>query len=380
MKSIGIGLVGTGFMGKAHALAYRSVNAVFGDVPEVRLELLCDQPADKADAMARQFGFARATGDWREVVADPTLEIVCVTTPNKMHAEIAVAALEAGKHVHCEKPMALTLDEARQMQAAAKRTGCRTIVGYNYLANPIYQHAKKLIHEGAIGRPVHFRGFVDEDYQADPETAWSWRATRADAGLGALGDLGCHLVSLMQGLMGPVATVVADTDTVHKTRAVEGSAERRPVENEDIANALIRFESGTTGLFSTSRSAWGRKSRIGWEVHGTGGMICFEQERMNELQIYQNTADKAMDGFRTILAGPAHPPYGSFCPAPGHQLGFNDLKTIEAWNFLKVIAGGGQAYADFEAALEFEKVIHAIDRSAALKRQVSVGEVPAGLA
>lgn len=377
MKSIGIGLIGTGFMGKAHALAYRSVNAVFGDVPEVRLELLCDQPADKADAMARQFGFARATGDWREVVADPTLEIVCVTTPNKMHAEIAVAALEAGKHVHCEKPMALTLDEARQMQAAARRSGCRTIVGYNYLANPIYQHAKKLVHEGAIGRPVHFRGFVDEDYQADPETAWTWRAIRADAGLGALGDLGCHLVSLMQGLMGPVATVVADTDTVHKTRAVEGSAERRPVENEDIASALIRFESGTTGLFSTSRSAWGRKSRIGWEVHGTAGMICFEQERMNELQIYQHTADKAMDGFRTILAGPAHPPYGSFCPAPGHQLGFNDLKTIEAWNFLKAIAGGGRAHADFEAALEFEKVIHAIDRSAALKRQVSVGEVPA---
>ena len=377
MKSIGIGLIGTGFMGKAHALAYRSVNAVFGDVPQVRLELLCDQPADKADAMARQFGFARATGDWREVVADPTVGIVCVTTPNKMHAEMAVAALEAGKHVHCEKPMALTLDEARQMQAAAKRSGCQTTVGYNYLANPVYQHAKKLVHNGAIGRPVHFRGFVDEDYQADPETAWTWRAIRADAGLGALGDLGCHLVSLMQGLMGPVATVVADTDTVHKTRAVEGSAERKPVENEDIASALIRFESGTTGLFSTSRSAWGRKSRIGWEVHGTAGMICFEQERMNELQIYQDTADKAMDGFRTILAGPAHPPYGSFCPAPGHQLGFNDLKTIEAWNFLKAIAGGGTAYADFEAALEFEKVIHAIDRSAALKRLISVSEVSA---
>ena len=272
-----------------------------------------------------------------------SLAIVCVTTLNMMHTEIAIAALEAGKHVRCEKPMALTLDEARQLQAAARRSGCRTIVGYNDLANPIYQHAKQLVHEGAIGRPVHFRGFVHEDYQADPETAWTWRAIRADAGLGALGDLGCHLVSLMQGLMGPVATVVADTDTVHKTRAVEGSAERRPVENEDIASALIRFESGRTGLFSTSRSAWGRKSRIGWEVHGTAGMICFEQERMNELQIYQNTADKAMDGFRTILAGPAHPPYGSFCPAPGHQLGFNDLKTIEAWNFLKAIAGGGHA-------------------------------------
>ncbi|MFN7023818.1 MAG: Gfo/Idh/MocA family protein [Pseudorhizobium sp.] len=375
MKAIGVGLIGTGFMGKAHALAYRSVNAVFGDVPEVRLELLCDEPADKAEAMARQFGFARATADWRELVADPSVEIVCVTTPNKMHAQMAVAALEAGKHVHCEKPMALTPDEARQMQAAATRSGRKTIVGYNYLANPIYQHARKLVAEGAIGRPVHFRGFVDEDYQADPQTTWSWRAIRAEAGLGALGDLGCHLVSLMQGLMGPVATVVGDVDTVHKTRPVAGSDEHRPVENEDIASALIRFESGTTGLLSTSRSAWGRKSRIGWEVHGSAGMICFEQERMNELQIFQNTGDKAVDGFRTILAGPAHPPYGSFCPAPGHQLGFNDLKTIEVWTFLKAIADGGRANPDFGEALEFEKVIHAIDQSAGSKRSISVQDV-----
>ncbi|HEX5935995.1 MAG TPA: Gfo/Idh/MocA family oxidoreductase [Pseudorhizobium sp.] len=376
MKSIGVGLIGTGFMGKAHALAYGSVNAVFGDVPDVRLELLCDQPSDKADLMARQFGFARATGDWKALVGDAAVDVVCVTTPNKMHAEMAVAALEAGKHVHCEKPMALTLDEARRMEAAAEASGCKTIVGYNYLANPAYQHARKLVGEGAIGKPVHFRGFVDEDYQADPETPWTWRAIRAEAGLGALGDLGCHLVSLMQGLMGPVATVVADVDTVHKTRPVEGSDERRPVENEDIASALLRFESGATGLFSTSRSAWGRKSRIGWEVHGTTGMICFEQERMNELQVYQNTGDKSSDGFRTILTGPSHPPYGQFCPAPGHQLGFNDLKTIEVWNFLHAIAGDRRPYPDFGAALEFERVIHAIDRSAASKRLISVGGPP----
>jgi predicted dehydrogenase len=376
MTSLGIGLIGTGFMGKAHALAYRSVNAVFGDVPDVRLELLCDQPADKAGDMARQFGFSRATGDWRELVSDPAVNIVCLTTPNKMHAEMAVAALAARKHVHCEKPMGLTLDEAMRMEAAAEASGCKTIVGYNYLANPIYQHARKLVREGAIGVPVHFRGFVDEDYQADPETAWTWRAIRAEAGLGALGDLGCHLVSLMQGLMGAVATVVADVDTVHKTRPVEGLAERRPVENEDIASALVRFENGTTGLFSTSRTAWGRKSRIGWEVHGTAGMICFEQERMNELQIYQNTGNKGVDGFRTILAGPAHPPYGNFCPAPGHQLGFNDLKTIEVRNFLQAIAGGHRAHPDFKAALEFERVIHAIDRSAASQRLVPVTPAP----
>lgn len=376
MKSIGIGLIGTGFMGKAHALAYGSVNAVFGDVPEVRLEMLCDQPDDKAEAMAGQFGFGRATGRWQALVSDPAVDIVCVTTPNKLHAEMAIAALEAGKHVHCEKPMALTLDEAKRMAAAAKLSGRKTIVGYNYLTNPVYQHACRLVGEGAIGRSIHFRGFVDEDYQADPETPWTWRAIRAEAGLGALGDLGCHLVSLMYGLMGPVAVVTADVDTVHKTRPVEGSDERRPVENEDIANALIRFESGASGLFSTSRSAWGRKSRIGWEVHGSAGMICFEQERMNELQIYQNTGDKSSDGFRTILAGPAHPPYGNFCPAPGHQLGFNELKTIEVWNFLKAIVSGGRADPDFEAALEFERVIHAIDRSAAAGNSIALRQAP----
>ncbi|MCJ8518635.1 putative dehydrogenase [Pseudorhizobium tarimense] len=373
MKSLGIGLIGTGFMGKVHALAYRSVNAVFGDVPDIRLEVLCDTPIDKAQAMARQFGFYQATANWRDLLNDSAVDIVCITTPNKMHAEMAIAALESGKHVHCEKPMALTLEEAMRMEAAAKASGRKTIVGYNYVANPIYKHARKLVREGAIGRPIHFRGFVDEDYQADPETAWTWRAIRSEAGLGALGDLGCHLVSLMQGLMGPVATVIADVDTVHKTRPVEGSAERKSVENEDIASALIRFESGTTGVFSASRSAWGRKSRIGWEVHGTAGMICFEQERMNELQVYQNTGDKSSDGFCTILTGPSHPPYGNFCPAPGHQLGFNDLKTIEAWNFLGAIAEDGHAYPDFEAALEFERVIHAIDRSAASKRLANVG-------
>lgn len=258
------------------------------------------------------------------------------------------------------------------MRSAARSSGRKTIVGYNYTTNPAYQYARRLVRDGDIGTPVHFRGFVDEDYQADPETAWTWRATRAEAGLGALGDLGCHLVSLMYGLMGPVATVIADVDTVHKTRPVEGSTERKPVENEDIANALLRFRSGATGIFSTSRSAWGRKSRIGWEIHGTAGMICFEQERMNELQVYRNTGDRGLDGFRTILTGPAHPPYGEFCPAPGHQLGFNDLKTIEAWNFLKAIDTGVDPYPDFDAAFYFEKVIHAIDRSAATGIAVAI--------
>lgn len=370
MEEIGIGLIGTGFMGKAHAFAYRTVKTFFGDVPASRLAVLCDQPLDKARLMADQFGFSKATDDWRALIDDPAVDIVCITTPNKLHSEIALAALAAGKHVHCEKPMALTLEDATTMAEAARTFGGKTIVGYNYIANPAFQHARKLIADGVIGRPVHFRGFVDEDYQADPETPWNWRATKGDAGLGALGDIGCHLVSMMTGLMGPVARITGDIDIIHKTRPLADGFGHKPVENEDVASALVRFESGVSGVISSSRSAWGRKNYLAFEVHATHGMIRFDQERLNELQIFVNTGDSARDGFTTVLTGPAHEPYGALCPAQGHQLGFNELKTIEVHGFLKAIAEGGRAFPDFDHALEFERVVHAIARSAETGKSV----------
>lgn len=370
MESLGIGLIGTGWMGKCHARAYGSVKAVFGDVPTPRLEVLCEQPADKAQAMAAQFGFARATDDWRDLIADPNVDIVSVTTPNKLHAEMAIAALAAGKHVHCEKPMALTIADAKRMVAAAKAAGRQTIVGYNYIHNPAFVHAAKLVSEGAIGRPVHFRGFADEDYQADPDLAWTWRATKAEAGLGSLGDLACHLVSMAVGLMGPIDSLLADNQTIHATRPSPDGGDRRPVENEDVSSALVRFAGGAYGVISSSRSAWGRKNLLGIEVHGTKGMIRFDQERMNELHLFRNDGGKATQGFTTILSAPEHPPYGSFIPAAGHQLGFNDLKTIEAHIFLRAIASGHPAFPSFADALAFEKVIHAAALSSDEARRV----------
>lgn len=367
MDSLGVGLIGTGFMGKCHALAWRNVRAVMGDVPPVRLELLCDTPADRAAAFADQFGFARASADWRAVVTDPAVDVVSITAPNHLHREMALAALAAGKHVWCEKPMALTLADAAEMAAAAQQAaaaGVRTQVGYNYVANPAFTHAQRLIGEGAIGRILHVRGWVDEDYQADPDLPWTWRARLADAGLGALGDIGCHLVSMLWGLAGPIESVVAEMATLHETRPLPDGSGRAAVENEDAALALLRFVSGVQGSFAASRSAWGRKSSLGWQVHGTEGMLCFEQERMNELQLFRNEGAKATQGFRTILTGPDHPPYGAFVPAPGHQLGFNDLKVIELAGFLTAIRDGGRAHPDFAAALDFERAIHAIARSA----------------
>lgn len=372
MNNLGIGLIGTGFMGKAHALAYGAVRPVFGASFNLRLEMLCDTPVDQAQSMAQQFGFTRATDDWHLVITDPAVDIVSITTPNNMHKEMALAALAAGKHVWCEKPLALTLEDAKDMTKAAAASGAKTMVGYNYIRNPAFTHAQRLIKDGAIGEIVHFRGWVDEDYQADPDMEWTWRARIADAGLGALGDLGCHLVSMAYGLCGPVESLIADMQTVHPTRPLANEAGFAKVENEDTATALVRFTNGAQGSLSTSRSAWGRKNRLAWEVHGTKGMVCFDQERMNELQLYQNTGAKAEHGFKTILTGPEHAPYGNFCPAPGHQLGFNDLKVIEAADFLTAIYDDSRPYPDFSAALEFEKQIHAIAESARLGKRVVI--------
>ena len=375
MKSLGIGLIGTGFMGKAHALAFGAAKAVMGDVPDSHLAVLCDTPADKATQMADQFGFAHATDDWKSLVTNPDVDIVSITTPNTLHFDMAIAAVKAGKHVYCEKPLALTLDQAREMRDTARAAGVKTMVGYNYIKNPAFTHACRLVQSGEIGDIVHFRGWVDEDYQADPSLPWTWRAKLSEAGLGALGDLGCHLVSMAYGLVGPIESLIADMQTVHATRPLTDGTGRANVENEDIASALVRFANGVQGSLSTSRSAWGRKNRLAWEVHGTKGMICFNQERMNELQIYRNTGDTSQQGFTTILTGPEHPPYGQFCPAPGHQIGFNDLKVIEATALLRAIRDKHAAYPDFDHAYEFEKTIHAIAQSARDGLRVSLSDL-----
>ena len=309
MDDIGVGLIGTGFMGKAHALAYGAVRAVMGDVPRVRLVALAETPEPKAHEMAAQFGFARATADWRDLIADLGVQIVSITTPNGMHREMALAALGAGKHVWCEKPMALTLDDARAMEAAARASGLKTQLGYNYTANPAFTHACRLVRSGEIGRIVHIRGWVDEDYQADPALPWSWRAKLQHAGLGALGDIGCHLISLLTGLAGPIDSVVGEIDTIHRTRPLPDGSGEASVENEDAASSLLTFTSGVKGVMTASRSAWGRKSRLGFEVHGTTGMVIYDQERMNELHLFRNKGDRATQGFTTILSAPEHPPY-----------------------------------------------------------------------
>ena len=355
--SVGVALIGTGFMGKCHAMAWRNVATVFG-MAHPRLELLCDTPEDRARDHAARFGFARASADWQAAVADPAVDVVSITTPNSLHRPMAEAALRAGKHVWLEKPMALTLADAQAMaDLAATHPGQVTLLGYNYLRSPAFQAARAMIADGAIGRLLSFRGVYDEDYSADPDLPWSWRMTHAGGGLGALGDLGCHLVSQMVALMGPVAEVTAMTQiAVAERPSPEG---RRAVENEDSALALIRFASGAQGSFATSRVARGRKCRLQWELHGSEGTITFDQENMNALWVHR--AGEA--GFTRHLTGPDQPDFAAFCPAAGHNFGFNEQKVIECRDLLRAIGGGPAAAPDFSAGLQIERIIHAMAAS-----------------
>jgi predicted dehydrogenase len=285
---------------------------------------------------------------------------------------LAVSFLEAGKHVWCEKPMALTLDEAEAMAAAAARAKGRTLLGYNYIKNPAVLHARNLVENGAIGEVVHFRGQVDEDYLASPDVPWSKRARIDLWGLGTLGDITCHLVSFAHLLIGDIVSVAADMDTVVRERPVPGTGEMREVENEDIAHAIVRFENGISGTLVSSRAAWGRKNLIRFEIHGRKGMLTFDQERLNELQLYVADGPEATRGFRTILTGPAHPPYAQFTPVAGHQLGFNELKVIEAKHLLDCIADGSECFVNFAEGLKIERVIHGMARSARERKWVEV--------
>ncbi len=380
MKEIGVAVIGAGYMGKCHAMAYTAAAGTFDTKIKPRLETLCDVDRENAKASARRYGFARATDDWRQVLDDDGVELVSITTPNALHRDMAVAALEAGKHVYCEKPMALTLADAEAMAAAARAAKTKTLVGYNYIKNPAVIHARRIIEEGTIGRPARFVGQYDEDYMADPTIPYSWRCRIADAGTGTLGDLACHLVSVAQDLMGPVEAVLAQTAIVHQERPdpdSPGSMGR--VENEDVADALVRFQSGATGMFSSSRVAWGRKNRLAFEITGTAGTLVFDQERMNELWLYQGETGGGgrtgarLEGFRRILTGPQHPPYGAFIPSAGHGLGFNDLKVAEAGHLLTALADGTDPSPGFEEALGVERVIHGIVEAAARGGWVSSG-------
>ena len=373
MKELGIGLIGTGFMGKAHAFAYRAALAAFPDIPVPRLEMIADVNADLAARAAHQYGFARSSGDWRALVNDPRIDVVSITTPNTLHKEMALAAITAGKHVHCEKPLSPSLADSAAMVAAAEKAGVVTQVGFNYIKNPLLKQARDMIAAGELGEITGFRGIHAEDYMHDPESPYSWRIDPV-GGPGVVADLGSHVICMARFLLGPVTQVSADVRTVVKSRPVaKGAKERRDVLVDDVARLIVEFERGCGGTIEANWVATGRKMQLGFEISGEKGSLVFTQERLNELLFYRAGGDARTSGYVKIEAGPQHPPYGEFCIASGHQLGFNDLKTIEMGEFLRAIGAGAKASPDFREAHEIQKVVEAAVASSKGREWVKVG-------
>lgn len=384
MKEVRIGLIGTGFMGKAHATAYQNVPSVFGTEPAVPvLTMLADIDATTIERNAKAFGIPRWTTDWRELVNDPNVDVVDITTPNHLHAEMAIAAAKAGKHVYCEKPLALTGAEAKAIVDAVEAAGVISLVGFNYLKNPIQGYAKQLIESGELGEITLFRGAFDQDILVEPSVPFSWRMDKKLAGSGALGDLGAHTISLAQFLVGDMLEVCGTRETVIKERTVASggsgyaakagaSAAMRSVENEDLIQFLARFKNGAIGSLGTSRVGMGRKIGLSYEIQGTQGALIYTQERMNELQLYRHSDPPAERGFKTIYMAPEHPGYAAFFPVAGIGLGYNDQKIIEAYDLVKAVATGTQLQPDVRFAYEVNKVIDAVLRSCEEKRWVQV--------
>lgn len=376
MDGPGIGVIGTGFMGKCHAMAFRAVGAVFEGTPPPRLEVLADVDPAAVARFGEAWGFARWTTDWRTVISDPKVDIVAITTPNFLHQQMALAAIAEGKHVYCEKPLALDAAGAGAMAEAAEAAGVTTLVGYNYVQSPAVGLARTIIRSGELGEVIHFRGAHFEDFLTDPAKPRSWRLCRATAGAGALGDMGSHVVSLARHLVGEVEEIMGALQTVMTWRpAVDDPRRLEPVDVDDQAQALVRFAGGASGTLETSWLAQGRKMGLTFEVTGSQGALLFDQERLNELRLFKGSDPARDNGFRTILIGPEHPPYASFCPAPGHQLGFNEIKVIEVKVLLDAIASGAPCDPDFRAGHEIAQVIEAIQISAAERRWVRPADV-----
>ncbi|WP_343251981.1 Gfo/Idh/MocA family oxidoreductase [Marinomonas sp. S3726] len=374
MKSLKIGLIGTGYMGKAHAIAYRNAMAAFG-IPHDQLEceMLAEVDEDLAKQKAREFGFKRATGDWKALVQDPDVDLVDICAPNFLHKEMALAAIAAGKHVYSEKPLALNAEDAKEMTQAAEQAGVKTSVGFNYIKNPTLQFAKELIDRGDIGEPVHFRGVFNEDYLADASLPFSWRLQQEYAGSGALNDLASHLVNLAIHLVAPITSVCADLKVVYKLRPLAGDSQKTgQVENDDQAHMMVRFANGAQGTLEASRIAWGRKNGLSFEITGTKGSLVFDQETLSELSLFMAGDDPQTQGFKRILVGPEHPDYQAFCVSAGHGLGFNDIKAVEVRDLYEGIVNNKPLWPDFRAATQVNIILDKVVESHANNAWVDV--------
>ncbi len=366
---LGVGMVGYAFMGAAHSHAWRTAPHVF-DLPlRPGMAVLCGRNAAAVRAAADRLGWAATETDWQALIKRDDVQLVDICTPGEFHAEVAIAALEAGKHVLCEKPLANTLAEAEAMAAAADRAaarGVRAMTGFNYRRVPAIALARQLVADGRIGAIRHVRASYLQDWLVDPESPLTWRLQRERAGSGALGDLGAHIVDLAQYLTGElIAGVSAATATFVTERPLPSGGRSGPVTVDDAAVFTARLGSGALGTFEATRFAAGRKNQLRIELNGDRGSLAFDLERLNELEFFDRAGDSAEAGFRRILVTePSHPYLSAWWP-PGHVLGWEHTFTHQVRDLVTAIATGGELAPTFADGLQVQRVLDAVERSAA---------------
>ncbi len=381
-EPLGVAVAGFGWMGRVHTQAYARVLHHFPQLPLApRLIAVADEVPGRAEEAASQFGFAVASRDWRELASDPTVQAVSIAAPNFLHKEIGVAMAKAGKHIWIEKPVGLSTADAKAVARAVSAAGVQSTVGFNYRNAPAVQAARELILSGELGSITHARFRLFSDYAAHPEGALSWRYERERGGSGVLGDLASHGVDLAGYLLGDIDSLVADTATflserARPTGATSGHArasggEMGPVENEDYVSSLLRFASGARGTLEASRVAVGEQNNYGFEIHGTKGAVFWDYRRLGELAV--STGTKYQDQpVSTVYVGPSDGDYAAFQPGSANSMGYDDLKVIEAYNFLRSIADAKPYGATIDDAVRSAVVLDAMVESAASGNWVSL--------
>jgi predicted dehydrogenase len=362
-KKLNVAMIGYKFMGRAHSNAWRQVGRFF-DVPyEPVMKVVCGRHEEEVRRAADALGWAEHATSWEETVARKDIDIIDICTPGDSHMPIAVAAAEAKKVVFCEKPLANTLDEAEKMHDAVQRNGVIHMLCHNYRRVPAVALARQLIDEGTIGQIYHYRGTYLQDWIVDPEFPRVWRLEKKSAGSGALGDIASHSLDLARYLVGEITEVAGLLKTFITERPLPGTNTKAPVDVDDAALAMIKFDTGAIGTVEASRFATGRKNYNRFEINGSKGSLVFNLERMNELELYVEEGPNS--GFRTILATDATHPYIAGWWPPGHIIGYEHSFTHTVLDLLKAIAEQKVPQPNFEDGVRNQRVLDAIERAAA---------------
>jgi predicted dehydrogenase len=389
MKKIKIGLIGAGFMAKAHSIAYAGMPMFFWPAPAIPVKkMIVDINEAAAKEAKEKFAFEEWSTDWHDIINDPSITVVDICTPNNVHAEIAIAAAKAGKHILCEKPLALTPEEAKAMYLTAKENNCRTMVAFNYRRTPAVALAKKYIEEGALGDILDFRGTYLQDWSADPNSPLSWRFQKEICGTGTLGDIGTHVVDMLRYLVGEFIAVNAHTATYIKERPVQasltdslgntkgnGDMKKGAVHVDDQCCFMVECANGAFGTIEATRNAWGRNNFITFEIHGSAGSLYFNYERRDELQVcFANDGDDRR-GFRTVYTGPSHPYGAGLWPIPALGIGYTETKIIEVYDFFQALAEDREVSPNFKDGYAIELIAEAVLKSAERHCWVKIAKI-----